>query len=149
VACRLGLVPFVLNARGIPVGIVSAKLLSVIAAGVFYEQAQARTIHRCRIGLFRMLLSSPLDMLYASGHGELTETFSNDFNTLTGRTLSLFPNLLSSMCTIAAYTVYLALLDPLLTLCFSVLCLLHVIAPFIEQKYMIVNYENSLVIVRT
>lgn len=63
-----------------------------------YRKAASQALHRCRLLLYRRFLSCPLSALYGMEHGQAVELLNDDFDTVTGKTLRLYPRLFHRSC---------------------------------------------------
>ncbi len=130
--------------------ITSALLLSVVLgtklfevlAGIAYDQALSKAVHKCKITLYRRFLQGPLHILYATEHGEAVEHLSDDFNTVAGKSLSLYPGFFIGVLTAAAYFVFLLPQSAPASLVLLGISVLQIVPPVIVKKFMQKNYND-------
>lgn len=120
---------------------VGMKIFSIFSS-IAYEKASSQATHQCKLLLYRRFLSNPLHRLYTSENGDAVEKLNNDFNTVTGKSLSLYPGFWVGIVTTAAYFAFLALQSPLIALSLLVISLLQIIPPAVVKNFMKVNYDN-------
>lgn len=113
-----------------------------IVTGIAYEKASLHALHRCKIFLYRLFLSNPFDKLYASEQGDAIENLNDDFKTVTGKSLSVYPNFWIGIITVITYFMFLGLKNFFIAFTLLIISLLQIIPPLIVKKYMQVNYDN-------
>lgn len=107
-----------------------------------YQKSKSQALHQCKMDLYHQFLSNPLHRLYSSEHGGAIENFNDDFNTITEKNLSLYPDFGTGLFTLALYTIFLAVQNPWIAVTLIAISLIQLIPPVIIKKYMQVNYEN-------
>lgn len=123
---------------GIIIGIKVFNILTEIA----YKKAVSKSVHKCKMSLYNKFLSNPLYMLYSSQYGEVMENLNDDFNSVTNKTLEVFPNFWVGIVTAASYCIFLGLQSPMIAFTLVLIAFLQIIPPLIVKKYMKVNYDN-------
>lgn len=122
--------------------VIGMKLFQTVT-GILHAQASSKALHRCRIRLYHIFLSNPLSVLYRSGHGETIEKLHDDFTTVTGRHLSLYPNFWVSMIRTAVYFAFLFVRNIPIAAVLLVISVLQIVPPIIVKKYMQANYDDN------
>lgn len=138
-----GKVHAVLSASLILFAVVIGMKIFQTVTGILYEQAASGALHRCKITLYDIFLTNPLSVLYRSGHGETIEKLHDDFNTVTGRDISLFPSFWVSIIRTAVYFVFLSVQSIPIAAVLFVISVLQVVPPVIVKKYMQQNYDDN------
>lgn len=132
----------VLNISGILMTVIIGMKIFGILTGIVYKKASSQALHKCKILLYRQFLSNPLHMLYQSEHGDAIEKLDDDFGTITGKSLSLYPGFWTGIVTAAVYFFFIVLQSPYTALSLLIISVLQIIPPGIVKKYMEVNYDN-------
>lgn len=112
-------------------------------AGAAYGRASSRALHRCKLLLYRRFLSCPPFLLYTAEHGQATELMNDDFDTVAGKGLNLYPGFFTGLATFSVY--FLFLLGQSLQAALSLLgiSLLQVIPPLIVKGFLEKNYSEN------
>lgn len=113
------------------------------AAGSAYKRAASRALHRCRLLLYRRFLSCPLSLLYKTEHGQAVELLNDDFDTVTGKTLNLYPGFFTGLATLAAYFAFLLARNLPAALALWGISLLQVIPPLLTKRFFQENYQDT------
>lgn len=114
-----------------------------ITTGVAYQKAKAKALHKCKINLYRTFLTNPMHVLYAAEYGGSIEKLNDDFDTVTGKNITLYPEFWIGILTAAAYETFLAYQNELIAGILLGVSLLQIIPPVIVKKYMQVNYDEN------
>lgn len=122
--------------------LVGLRIFTIVTS-IAYEKSASQSLHQCKMILYEKLLSSPLHVLYSYGHGETIEKLNDDFETVTGINLSLYPNFGTGIVTAGVYFIFLAIQSPMIALSLLCISLLQIIPPVIVKKYMKKNYERT------
>ena len=109
---------------------------------IVFQKSKSRILHNCKLNLYIVFLSTPLNLLYKAKHGESIEHLHDDFNTVTNKIISAYPNIFIGILTIISYSIYLSRVNILITTILISLSLLQIIPPIIIKKYMQINYDN-------
>lgn len=132
----------VINGSLVLLGIViGANILKGIGE-VAYEKLVSQTLQKCKVALYKQFLMNPLHVLYGSKYGVAVEGLSNDFEKVTSRNISMYPNFGVGILTALVYFVFLGSKSIGIALALFILALVQVIPPCIVKKYMQVNYGN-------
>ena len=112
-------------------------------AGAAYGRASSQALHRCKLLLYHRFLSCPPFLLYTAEHGQATELMNDDFDTVTGKGLNLYPGFFTGLATLSVY--FLFLLGQNLQAALSLLgiSLLQVIPPLIVKGFLEKNYSEN------
>lgn len=121
---------------------VSGMLLLEIGGGIPLQRLKAKSIHRCKLYLYMQLAASPLESLAASGHGDSMERLNDDFNTVTEKFASLYPEWITGIATFAACLLSLFVQSWQAALLLLGMSLLQIVPPVIIRKFLQVNYNN-------
>ncbi len=124
------------------VAAIGTKIFNIITE-ITYEKLVSKSCHNCKMELYRRFFMSPLHELYASRHGDILEKFHDDFDTMTRRYLSLYPEFWTSIITVAAYFILLFHEQKMLALIFLGISILQIIPPMVVKKYFQINYDAN------
>ncbi len=97
--------------------------------------------HRCKLILYRAILTSPLALLFASSNGELLEHVTDDLETAISSKKFLYPRVIASILTVTIYTVYMGCQSILVSGVLLLLSVMQIVPPIIIRKFLKVNYE--------
>lgn len=136
----------VLYSGGLLLATAVLQRLFDVLSGVPYEMAAASALHKCRLVLYRAFMRSPLSELYRSVNGDSIEKLNDDFKTVTGKALELYPSVYTGAITAAVYFCYISAQNLWLALILFGISLTQLVPPFIVKKYMEVNYDDCRVI---
>ncbi len=118
------------------------KVFEVLSA-IACQKASSQALHICKQKLYRQFLSNPLYRLYSADHGDTMEKLHDDFNTVTGKILSLYPSFLTGMFTFAVYFFFLARQSLGITLILTVISLIQFLPPVIVSRFLQINYDQN------
>lgn len=112
-------------------------------ASTAYKRAASQALHQCKLLLYRRFLSSPLSVLYRIEHGQAVEMLNDDFDTVTGKTLTLYPCFFTGLAAFAAYSVFLLMQNLPAALALFGISLLQVIPPLLVKNFLEKNYSDT------
>ncbi len=121
--------------------VIGMKLFDIIT-GIMYEKARLNALHKCKMSLYEKFFATPMHLLFKSEHGASKEKLTDDFNTVTGRHLSVYPVFWSGVITAVVYFGYLATKNVMIACILILMSFIQVIPPIIVKKYLQVNYER-------
>jgi len=122
--------------------VIVAKVFGIIT-GIAYSKSVSQALHKCKAHLYRQFFSNPLHTLYSFDQGESIEKLNDDFNTVTGIDLSLYPDFWTGTATAVIYFAFLASQSPFIAVALLAIALFQIIPPVIIKKYMQVNYDRT------
>lgn len=114
-----------------------------LAAGSAYKRAASRALHRCRLLLYRRFLSCPLSLLYKTEHGQAVELLNDDFDTVTGKILNLYPGFFSGLAALGTYFLFLLTRNLPAALTLWGISLLQAIPPLLTRRVFQQNYKDT------
>ncbi len=120
---------------------ISMQLLE-ITGGILYRIKMEKSLHRCRLYLYNQLSVSSLESLFLLGYGDIKEKLNDDFGTVTGKIVSLYPDFFTSIITFASYMLFLFIQSWQVALSLLFMVLFQIFPPIIIKKYLQVNYDN-------
>lgn len=132
----------VINGSLVLLGIIIGVNLLKGIGEVAYEKLVSQTLQKCKVALYEQFLTNPLHVLYESKYGVAVEGLSNDFEKVTRRNISMYPDFGVGILTALVYFVFLGSKSMGVALGLLILALVQVIPPCIVKKYMQVNYDN-------
>lgn len=124
------------------IGAIVIKIFNIVSE-IPYEKAKTQALHKCKMDLYHQFLSNPLHRLYRSEHGVAIEKLNDDFDTITGKNLSLYPEVGTGIITLAVYSIFLGIQNPWIAVILIAISLIQLIPPVIVKKYMQVNYDST------
>lgn len=113
------------------------------AANERYRKAASQALHRCKLLLYRRFLSCPLSVLYNMEHGQAVEMLNDDFDTVTGKSLNLYPGFFTGIATFAAYLAFLLAGNIPAALTLFLISGLQVIPPLLTKTAFQQNYGDT------
>ena len=113
------------------------------ATGLRHRKASSRALHRCRLLLYRRFLSCPLSVLYGMEHGQAVELLNDDFDTVTEKSLHLYPGFFTGLVTFAAYFAFLLARNLPAALTLFVISLMQVLPPFLTRDIVQKSYSDT------
>lgn len=113
------------------------------ATGLWHRKASSRVLHRCRLLLYRRFLSCPLSVLYGMEHGQAVELLNDDFDTVTEKSLHLYPGFFTGLATFAAYFAFLLARNLPAALTLFVISLMQVLPPFLTRDIVQKSYSDT------
>lgn len=122
--------------------VLGLKAFEVIL-GSLCEQESSKAQHKCKLALYQQFLANPFDKLFSSGHGEAMERLHDDFQTVAGKSLQLYPGFWVGIVTAVAYFGYLAVKNPVIACLLLIIALLQMVPPLLVQRFEQVNYEAT------
>ena len=133
----------VLNSGILLITIVVISKIFHFFTTVAFQKSKSIALHNCKLRLYQIFLENPLNVLFSSDHGQSIEKLNDDFNTVTGKSISLFPNFFTSILTVIVYSIFLSLQNIYVSWILLAISLLQVLPPIIIKKYMQVNYDKT------
>ena len=122
--------------------VLGAKFLNIFME-IMYEKQVAKSCHYCKMELYSKFFQSPIHMLYASKHGDTLEHFEDDFATISGKYLNLYPEFGTSVITVIVYFLLLFGEQKALAFVFLGISILQLLPPWITKKYFRANYDAN------
>lgn len=113
------------------------------AANEHYRKAASQALHRCKLLLYRRFLSCPLSVLYNMEHGQAVEMLNDDFDTVTGKSLNLYPGFFTGIAAFAAYLAFLLVRNFPAALALFVISGLQVIPPLLTKTAFQQSYGDT------
>ncbi len=113
------------------------------AANEHYRKAVSQALHRCKLLLYRRFLSCPLSVLYNMEHGQAVEMLNDDFDTVTGKSLNLYPGFFTGIAAFAAYLAFLLVRNFPAALALFVISGLQVIPPLLTKTAFQQSYGDT------
>lgn len=113
------------------------------ATGLQHRKASSRALHRCRLLLYRRFLSCPLSVLYGMEHGQAVELLNDDFDTVTGKSLHLYPGFFTGLATFASYFAFLLARNLPAALTLFAISLMQVLPPFLTRGIVEKSYSDT------
>lgn len=113
------------------------------AANEHYRKAVSQALHRCKLLLYRRFLSCPLSVLYNMEHGQAVEMLNDDFDTVTGKSLNLYPGFFTGIAAFAAYFAFLLVRNFPAALALFVISGLQVIPPLLTKTAFQQSYGDT------
>ncbi len=98
--------------------------------------------HICKLEFYKFFFERPVHELFSLKAGETKEKLNDDFETITKKYTSTYPQTITAFLSAAAYLVYLLSLSKWIALIFFAFSMLQVIPPIVIRKYLQVNYDN-------
>ncbi len=114
-----------------------------ILTGIALQKASSQALHACKQKLYHQFLSNPLHRLYTTNHGDAMEKLNDDFNTVTGKALSLYPAFWTGILTSAVYFIFLAYQNLGIALTLTVISLIQLLPPVIVNRFLQINYNQN------
>lgn len=111
--------------------------------GSKYKKAASQALHRCKLLLYRRFLSCPLSVLYRMEHGQAVEMLNDDFNTVTGKSLNLYPGFFTGLATFAVYFAFLLTQNLPAALALLGISILQVVPPLLFKDFFSENYSDT------
>ncbi len=111
--------------------------------GVRCQRCASGALQRCKVLLYRRFLSRPLSLLYGMEHGRAVELINDDFDTVTGRSINLYPGFFTGIAAFVAYFVFLLLQNIPAALCLLGISALQVIPPLAVKGIWQKNYSDT------
>ena len=111
-------------------------------SNIFIRKRQLIATNQCRIDFLENLFCNPLNKLFHTDYGELTENLNSDMEALTKRYIELYPNMISSVIGLLGYFGFLLFQSPIVAGSLLGISLLQFIPPIIVKKYMQINYDQ-------
>nr|WP_302600459.1 ABC transporter ATP-binding protein [uncultured Acetatifactor sp.] len=108
-----------------------------------YRKAASQALHRCRLLLYRRFLSCPLSALYGMEHGQAVELLNDDFDTVTGKPLRLYPGFFTGLATFVAYFAFLLARNLQTALALFAISLLQALPPILAKGFAQQNYSDT------
>lgn len=106
-------------------------------------QAQSKALHKCKVQLYHVFLSTSLCFLYSSDAGQLKEKLNDDFDIVAGKYTSVYVDFSISIITITIYYIFIARLSTITAVVLIMISLLQVIPPFAIKKFVKRNYDKT------
>ena len=122
--------------------IVLGKSLFNIFVGITIDKHTLNKLHCCKLKLYNQLFLNPFYVLYSLNYGETNEKINDDFNTVTDKYISKYPNFIVGLLSFAVYFTYLFIQNRIIALLLFVISLLQIIPPLVIERYLQVNYDN-------
>ena len=113
------------------------------AANEHYRKTASQALHRCKLLLYRRFLSCPLSVLYNMKHGQAVEMLNDDFDTVTGKSLNLYPGFFTGIAAFAAYFAFLLIRNFPAALALFVISGLQVIPPLLTKTAFQQSYGDT------
>lgn len=111
--------------------------------GSKYKKAASQALHKCKLLLYRRFLSCPLSVLYRMEHGQAVEMLNDDFDTVTGKTLNLYPGFFTGLAAFAAYFAFLLAQNFPAALALFGISVLQVVPPLLFKDFFSKNYSDT------
>ena len=122
--------------------VVGAKIFNILTEIVF-QKIQVTSKHNCKMELYHKFFNSPLHILYKSKHGDVLEKFNQDFDTMTGRYLTLYPDIWTCLITVLVYFGIICNQQEGIAFLFLFISFLQILPSVVVKKYLQVNYEED------
>lgn len=128
----------------------AAEILSIVMINIVFKSSvglalakkESLKTHNCKMAFYNAFFNKSLNDLFLLQLGETKEKLNDDFNTITQKYATVFPNFLAVLLSAVAYISYLFFLDKWIALVFIVISTFQIIPPLIIKKYLQVNYDN-------
>lgn len=121
-------------------------ILIFIAAKTVAEilicKQQWRASERCRIDFLENLFDNPLNKLFRTDYGELTENLNSDMETLIKKYIELYPDMVSGALGLMGYFLFLLVQSPIAAGSLLGISFLQFIPPVIVKRHMQINYDQ-------
>ena len=98
--------------------------------------------HRCKLEFYKYFFDKPIHELFSLKIGDTKEKLNDDFDTITRKYTSTYPQTIISLMSAIIYFLYLIYLSKWIALIFFAISLLQVIPPILIRKYLQVNYDD-------
>ena len=122
--------------------IILGKSLFNIVTEICIKKRMSNKLHNCKLKLYTQLFLNPLYILYSLKHGETKEKINDDFNTVTNKYISEYPNFIIGLFSFVIYFTYLLIHDWMIAFTLFVISFLQIIPPLVIEKYLQINYDN-------
>ena len=106
-------------------------------------KAQSKALHKCKVQLYHVFLSTSLCFLYSSDAGQIKEKLNDDFDIVAGKYTSVYVDFSISIITITIYYIFIARLSTITAVVLIMISLLQVIPPFAIKKFVKRNYDKT------
>lgn len=110
---------------------------------IIYQKCLSKSLHKCKIELYQQFLSNPLSHLFSAKYGDSMEKLNDDFNTVTGKRTSLYPEFWTSIIITVVYFTFIAIQSPWLAISLLALSLLQIIPPMVIKKRVQTYYSKN------
>ena len=110
---------------------------------IWLEKKKLSASHKCKMMLYKGYLERPLWELSNITQGDAIEKLNDDFDTVKGKYLSLFPEFWTGIITAVIYFFYLQNYNLGIAIILLVIAILQLVPPIVVKKYLQVNYERS------
>lgn len=109
-------------------------------ANIIIRKRQAIAVNQCRIDFLESLFGNPLNKLFHTDYGELTENLNSDMETVTKKYIEVYPDMAVGMLGLLGY--FLLFQSPIAAVSLLGISLLQFFPPVIVKKYMQINYDQ-------
>lgn len=109
---------------------------------ISYQKIKSKSVHKCKLNIYEAFLSNPISILYSVNHGESIEKINDDFNTATGKIISLIPDFLIAILTTLIYSGFIASQNVYVALVLLSFAVLQLVPPIIVKRFMQINYDK-------
>lgn len=110
---------------------------------IWLEKKKFSASHKCKMMLYKGYLERPLWELSNITQGDAIEKLNDDFETVKGKYLSLFPEFWTGIITAVIYFLYLQHYNLGIAVILFLIAVLQLVPPIIVKKYLQVNYEKT------
>ena len=110
---------------------------------IWLEKKKLSASHKCKMMLYKGYLERPLWELSNITQGDAIEKLNDDFDTVKGKYLSLFPEFWTGIITAVIYFFYLQNYNLGIAIILLVIAILQLVPPIVVKKYLQVNYEKT------
>lgn len=110
---------------------------------IIYQKCLSRSLHKCKINLYRQFLSNPLSSLFSSQYGDSMEKLNDDFNTVTGKRTSLYPEFWTSIIIAVTYFIFIAIQNLWIAILLFAFSLMQIIPPIMIKKKVQTYYSQN------
>ena len=128
-------------------------LLSVVFAqlliyffDIAFKKMEIQVMHKSKMNLFKLILSSPLSRLYKSTYGELQQIIDKDLTVAVNKHISLYPEVFTGIISTIVYSFIVGFQSPLLLFVMMLSATLQVVPPIIVKKNLQINYDECRII---
>lgn len=123
-------------------GLVAATKIFKYFVEVWYRKKESLAIHNCKMELYQRFLNTPLSGLYTSEFGDVKEKLTDDFQIVTGRYTSIYPDIVAGIISIIVYFSFLAEQEIVVAVILLVMSFVLLLPPIIINQFLQVNYER-------